>query len=470
MKKIAPLLSIVFTVYLGFGQQMVLPKGKVIDSLKIHDSIPGTYSLYLPKNFETSKKWPLLFVFDFDGEPECLTASFVPAVEEEGYVLATLALSDTVSLTNNMIKTGKALERVAKTLPINTSRIYTSGKNSGARYASLTPIFLKGVQGIISINASIVNTELLNAKKPFHYVGVVQEDSYVYSEMLGTQKVLNRYKFPNQVLIVDKEENDLAKPYLKKAMQIFTLSAMGKGWTIKDSVYIENLYQKDVLKVSQLKAKGQLILAEQYLKELFSIYGIHKNLDSLRGVQRELRKDRTFKAMKRAENSTFFKESLLKEDFAYYMDEDVRTHNFNNLGWWNYQMNEIDKFINGPNIHEKKMGNRLKGYVNALAEDTIDLVSSEELVDEDALAFLYMLKTLTAPQDFDYYLNIISLSAKNEDFGTSLFYLEEALKKGFKDTEKLYGLENTALLRINPKFNSLMAKYLKESRYEINEE
>ena len=133
-------------------------------------------------------------------------------------------------------------------------------------------------------------------------------------------------------------------------------------------------------------------------------------------------------------------------------------------------MTEIDKFVNGTNVHEKKMGNRLSGYVNALVEDNIDMVKSEELIDEDALAFLYMLKTISEPQNFDFYLKLISLSAKNEDYGTALFYLEEAFKKGFKDKDKLYGLKDTALLRINPEFNKLVFKYLKDARYEIIEE
>jgi hypothetical protein len=45
--------------------------------------------------------------------------------------------------------------------------------------------------------------------------------------------------------------------------------------------------------------------------------------------------------------------------------------------------------------------------------------------------------------------------------------LEELLKNGFKDKTALYSLEHTALLRITPEFNELVAKYLKEPRYEI---
>ena len=95
---------------------------------------------------------------------------------------------------------------------------------------------------------------------------------------------------------------------------------------------------------------------------------------------------------------------------------------------------------------------------------------AEEKIDEDALTFLWMLKTITEPKNPEFYLKVISISAKNEDFGTALFYLEELLKTGFKDKQKLYSLEHTALFKITPEFNKTISKYLSDARYEVIEE
>ena len=81
-----------------------------------------------------------------------------------------------------------------------------------------------------------------------------------------------------------------------------------------------------------------------------------------------------------------------------------------------------------------------------------------------------MVKTITAPKVFDSYLKIISDSAKYEDFGTALFYLEELLKNGYKDKSVLYSLEHTALLRITPEYNKIIDTYLNDARYDIIEE
>lgn len=469
-KKLALLFLAVVCLQSAFSQQLVLKKGIILDNLQVQDSLPDRFSLYLPTQFSTTKHWPLLVIFDLQGKEKQALSMFVQAAEQEGYILAAPQVFDSISLSNNILKAGRTIQKVLELLPIQKSRIFTAGADSGARFANLVPIFIKDVSGVISIGAPISNADLLNVKRPFHFVGIVDKKNYNYAPMLATEKVLDRFRFPNQILIYEEGKDWPPLPYLKKSLQLFSLSSMARGAATKDTAYIEAAYQEDLIKVNRLKNSGKLMKAEQFLGELMSVYGAHKNLDSLRLVQRDVRRDKLFRAQKRAENAAFLKESLLKEDFQYYMEEDLVTHNFNNLGWWNYQRSEIEKFMNSANPSEKEMGYRLLGYVNALAEDNIDLVNAEELIDEDALAFLYMLKTILEPENFDFYMKVISLSSKNEDFGTALFYLEEALKKGFSDRELLYNLEHTALLRIDPKFNKLVSEYLKDARYNIKEE
>jgi hypothetical protein len=452
-----------------YAQKMVLKKGEIIENLMVNDSLKSTFSLYLPTNFNTDAQWPLLMVFDVNGKEKQALSMFVLAAEKEGYVLAAPKMLDTLSLTNNMLLTGKTIEEVVNILPIRKGRVYAAGESSGGRFATLVPIFIPGVKGAISIGSSLANRELLNIRSPFHFIGMVSKDNFEYTSMLTDTKLLDKMKFPNQMLLYDEPKDWPGVEYLEKGMQLFTLDAMGRNLIPKDSSYINNAYKEDLAKVNHLQSIGDLLWAEQYMTEMMSIYGAHKNLDSLRLVQKELRKDKQFRVMGRNENSAFLKESLLKEDFQYYMEEDVYTYNFNNLGWWNHQMGEIQKYKNATDPFEKEMGHRLLGFVNALAEDNIDLIQNNDVIDEDALAFLYMLKTILEPDNFEYYLKTISLSAKNEDFGTSLFYLEEALKKGFKDKEKLYSLEGTALFRITPEFNELVSKYLKDALYEIDE-
>ena len=164
------------------------------------------------------------------------------------------------------------------------------------------------------------------------------------------------------------------------------------------------------------------------------------------------------------------KESFVRDDYGYYLEEDILTYNFNNLGWWKFQMDELDKLDKSKDVFEQQMASRLRGFINALIYDNINIILGEKSVDTQALSFLHMLKTITDPSNYEYYLKIISNSAQREDYGTALFYLEELLKNGYTDKKALYDLEHTALLRITPEFNAVVDEYLKEARYEFIKE
>ena len=258
--------------------------------------------------------------------------------------------------------------------------------------------------------------------------------------------------------------------YLEKALEIFNLSAMAKGQLEKDEVYINETYAQNLEEIDRLIRSNKLIQADNVLDEVIAVYRVLKDSDSLKRIKRELNKNKLFKTMTRNENNTLMKESFIKEDYVYYLEEDLATYNYNNLGWWIYQMGELKKYDNSKIEAEREMGKRLLGYVNALIEDNLDIVNSGSQVDHEVLSLLWMLKTITEPADYSYYLKIIANSAQMEDYGTSLFYLEELLKKGYTDKAELYSLENTALLRITPEFNEIVAKYLKDARYDIIEE
>lgn len=441
-----------------------------MDSLKIHDSIPQTYALFLPENFELKGKWPLLAVMNTSGKAKQEMATFVPAANHFGYVVAAPnAIHDSLSLSENMLRTKTLMDHLINLLPLNKSRVYTAGFEDSGRFANLVPIFIKDVEGTISINAAIANVELLNAKNPFQFVGVVDKKNYNYPMLLKDEKVLNGFKFPNSIL-VGTPSMDNVQRRIFQSISHFELLAMSRGNAAKDSILIEELYQMDIAYIEELLAKKEYLIANRVMAETLNSYRTLRNTDSLRERKRALKRDRGFRLQKREEEGALFKEILLREDFAFYLEEDVLTYNFNNLGWWNYQKTQIDKYINGTSKAEREMGHRLNGYVNALIEDNIDLVNSQKVVDEEALVFLYMLKTIIIPKDFDNYLKVASVASKNEDFGTALFYLEEALKKGFTSKEQLYTIPNTALLRITPEFNTLVKKYFNDARYKIKDE
>ncbi|WP_149304863.1 alpha/beta hydrolase [Pareuzebyella sediminis] len=470
MKRIFTVLAVGIALSVS-GQQMTLKKGLIIDSLPVNDSISETFSLYLPTNFEVSKVWPVLFVFDMQGRGKQALSMFAKAAEEQGYVLASSNnLQDSVPLSKNLLVTSRMFDAVFSLIPIHKKRIYTGGFSHGGRFSTLVPTFVNSIAGVLACGATLGNIDVLSSRNPFHFVGIVGNSDYNYPQVLVAKKVLDRMKFPNEVLIFEGGQTWPPPVDISNALEVFTLEAMARGHIPKDSMFVQNKYQKDLAYVNELYTNNMPLLADNLLGEMLEIYRPFKDTDSIKDSRKTLRKSRLFKTRSREQNALFFKEELIKEDYEYYLEEDVITYNYNNLGWWNYQMEELQKFQKSPNILQQQMGRRLEGYIKALVADNIDAIKATAPQDTEALNFLWMLNTIIDPQAYENYLKIISYNAKIDDYGTALFYLEELLKNGYADRLKLYNLEDTALLRITPEFNEIVEKYLEKARYDIIEE
>lgn len=453
------------------AQEMTLKKGLIMDSLSVNDTISETFSLYLPTHFDVSKPWPILFVFDMQGRGKQALSMFATEAEEHGYVLAASNnLQDSLPLSKNIMITSRLFDAVFSMFPIHRNRIYTGGYSHGGRFSTLVPTFLKNVTGVLVCGATLGNIDVLSRKNPFHIISIVGNSDYTYPEMLAAEDLLDRIKFPNEVLVFEGGQTWPPPSDISNAFGIFTLEAMARGYIPMDSTFVNDKYQRDLAYVNELYTNERPLLADNLLGEMLEIYRPFRETDSIKDSRRTLRKSRLFKIRNRDQNALFFKEELIKEDYDYYLEEDILTYNYNNLGWWNYQMEELQKFQKSGKILEQQMGRRLEGYVKALVADNIDLYKAASPVDEEALNFLWMLNTVIDPKAYENYLQIISYNAKIDDYGTAFFYLEELLKNGYTDRAKLYNLENTALLRITPEFNEIVAKYLKEARYDIIDE
>ena len=470
-KPFLPLLVCVAMSAMMSAQQLTFRKGTITDSVAVSDSIPESFSVYLPSNFNGQEQWPVIFVYDLKGRARQALGIFREAAEQEGFLLAASnSVSDTLSITDNILVTQRMINRVNALFPIQHSRMYSAGKGRAAQIATLVPFFIREVSGAISLGSGIPNTEVLDSRYPYYFLGIVGIGDFNYSDMLDGQEVMDRKQFPNTLVVTDGGPEWPGPEMLRTAIELMNVRAMKGGKMDKDPQLAGVYFDRMLAEAARLKGSGQLYLAYNHMEAIRAAFEGLVDVDSLEDQIDQLRKDKQYRLQRRNENGQLYQETIKRDELAYYLEEDVATYNFQNLGWWVNQMEELEKRTADTDPAARNMAFRLKGFLNAMIEDDIDEISLQKQRDEEALMFLWMLKTVTEPGAFEYYIKIISLSAKYEDYGTSLFYLEELLKNGFTDKAKLYSIENTALLRITPEFNAIVGKYLEGARYDPIEE
>ena len=205
-----------------------------------------------------------------------------------------------------------------------------------------------------------------------------------------------------------------------------------------------------------MNADALLDLMEEKYKSFIS-------LTEIRTKQDQLARSRNYTQQKREQQVITEKEARLMDDFIFYLEEDIRTANFENLGWWNYQKNQLDSLAQRNNA-EAKMALRLKDFINEYVWiKRRDLKKKRTPLESKLVA--NMIQTIFDPHAYEAYRNIISLSAQDSDFPTAYFYLEEMLKHGYTNIENLYNIEGTLGLRLTPQYNEIIEKYLGTSKF-----
>lgn len=450
------------------AQGLALKKGIVMDSLPVNDSIARQIMLYLPQDFDTGQKWPVLFLCDAEGDRNKKLRYLKAAADKNGYIIASSgALRDSLSLTDKILTISKTFDELKDLLPLDLDRVYTIGYDTGGQLATIVPSMLRGVNGVLSVASSPGNLDLINPKEPFDYVGVMGRGDYQYIYQLQSEAALDLLKIANYTLYHPEGHQWPDLMYLDLGMQMLTLMGIKRAAIPRDDMVIQSAYTDYQNAILELEQSGQWILAYHYSEQGESLFKALRDTDWFKDRRKSIRKSKLYKNQKREWDAVRVNELMLAGDYMFYLEEDVLSFNLDNLGWWNYQMGKITKYKESDKREEQLLGERLDGYLNALVEEYLELSAQEPNPDYDGLILLNMLKTITAPEDYEHYLQVISLTAKYNDFGTSNYYLEALLKKGYTDADNLYNLPHTGLLRISPEYNALIAQYLGEARYAI---
>ena len=325
MKKLLLVLTLSVS-FLSSAQQLILRKGAIMESIAVNDTVAENFALYLPTKFEISKAWPVVFVYDMQGRGEMVLRMLLGAAEKNNYILvASNNVNDSLSLTQNVLISKRMFNTVFNLFNIQKDRVYTAGFDSGARIASVMPTFLNQIRGVISCGSTVGNKEVLSSKNPFHFVGVVGNEDFNYPEMVKMEKLFDLMKFPNQTLVFDGGHKWPSQQLLSRALELFDLSAMVKKVIPVDTTFINESYDRRLLDINELISKNKAVQAYTELDEIMEVYKPFKNVDSLKVSRKILKRGAAYKTQNRSLNTWLFKESFIKDEYDYYLEEDILT-------------------------------------------------------------------------------------------------------------------------------------------------
>src|SRR5215467_10261976 len=130
--------------------------GAVHASVAVAADPSYSYALYLPSAYSSSKRWPLLLVFDPFARGEVSVKLFHEAAEKYGFIVIGSNNSRNFQDPSNAIRLlgTDVKERYA----VDPRRIYVAGLSGGARVASSIALACKScIAGVIANGAGLPN-------------------------------------------------------------------------------------------------------------------------------------------------------------------------------------------------------------------------------------------------------------------------------------------------------------------------
>lgn len=440
--------------------QSTIATGVVVPKVQMDATTSETYAIYLPRAYDASQKYPTVFIFNTLENTASVVQQFTIGAELTQSIIvgANYMMSDSLNVA--LKQSEKIINTVFDQFSVDPDKIILAGFNNGALIASTSAHLSEDVYGVIAVGDVFIDRKLLKKKnKPVRFSILSSNEGKKFYKLAAYE---NGYGLKD--IVHGYYEYDRTgwpqSGYLSASLTNILLSDATPDETV------EAYYKSEMEFARKLVAQEQYILAYDYTAALKAKYKKRLDIKEQKELFKYIRGSKFYRIKRLRETTVRNNENFLLQDFNYYLTEDSNNAFFDNLGWWSYQMDELDLKVDSTatSKEERKSALRLRNFLIGATEEKSDLLALNNGSDEQLL-FINVLRTLVDPLNKDAYRQAISLSAKEGDYNAALFYLEELMKTGYNDYEEAYTIENTISLRTGPEFNEIIKAYFGKSKY-----
>jgi len=257
--------------------------GRVADTVRAAGDSTQTYALYLPSRYDTSRRWPVLFLMDPRGRGLLPLELFRAAAERYGYIVMSSyqTQSDGPIAPNDKAVNAMLLDAQTR-FTIDTLRLYFAGFSGTGRlawyYGYEIPTY---VAGLIEVGAGLPEPELLlrrmlgNKPTPFAVFLSTGLTDFNYDEVLALDSKLEGFGVRHHLETFNGGHSWPPDSVCMDALMWMQLQAMRDRRLTIDRRWLDSLFTNavdHVGKLTQTNPYAASILYEQ-LKSDFA--GLH---------------------------------------------------------------------------------------------------------------------------------------------------------------------------------------------------
>jgi hypothetical protein len=426
-------------------------KAEVLDQIAIKAKPAETYALYLPSNYDVSKKYPVIITFDPHADGKLPVSKYKDLAEKYGYILVGSNVSKNgIPWTESSYIANNVYTDVLQRFSIDSQRVYLMGFSGGARVANGATIIHAGIAGVICCGAAYPAINSENPRNNYVYLGIVGLNDFNYSEMRKYDLIdLAGHNLKHGLVTFDGKHEWPPVEVMNEGFLYFEFQNMRKDLKSKNDALINTYYQPRVKMLDSLMAAKSSYQAYQLCRQTINFYDAMVDLKPFYDAYKLLKKDPAVDKGLQQEEQLMQDEDRAKQQYTQFFQT-------KDISWWQKETITLTQKAAGKDIAERQKANRMLAYFSLVAYmQTGGALSQNNIPVAEKFSQIYLIVDPTNSEA--HYLNAV-LKAKQNNSAEAIAALNKAIENGFVDKARLQNDPAFTSLKSEKKFEEVTSK------------
>jgi len=335
-------------------------KGKIIPKVTCQKDQSVTYALYLPNDYTTAHKFPVIIAFDPHSKGNLPLEKYKSLADKYGCIL--MGSNDSKNgqdMNTTEAITDALLSETTGRYSIDQERIYVMGFSGGARVAAILGFYQGGVAGVIGCGAGLPAINQPVRFKP-DYISIVGNADFNMNELINLDKQLDQSNFTHALILFDGKHDWPPVDIMENAFIWNEFCSMRKDLVQKnDSMILGFVHSMEKI-INNDKETGNILAEHDHLVNLIRFVNGLSPVEHLQKSLAEVENSSAFKMQQRQLNQQTGKEM---------QEQQSLNDNFfpKDIGWWKKKISNYELRIRqGKDSSDVRMYKRLKSYLSLL--------------------------------------------------------------------------------------------------------
>ena len=416
-----------------------------------------TYAVYLPSSYTPAKHWPIIYFFDPAGHGRRPLDLYKDIAETYGYIF--VGSNNSRNFSSNPAESVNALWLdTHQRLAVDEHRVYASGFSGGARVAGAMALSCPQCQlaGVIAHGAGYPTSRADSNDKLLYFFAVGNRD-FNWPEVMMIRRHREEHGQPYRVRVFNGSHEWAPPEVMDDAVQWLTLKSMQSGVLPRDPAFVDKRSQQIRFELVSARNANDAIGQLNAYRSLVSDFAGLKPVD---GFEKDLAV---------LEQSALLKQALKAEkqqiDGQFSLERDI----------WPKLRNYVEGDTDDPNalrLEIVRTMSALKKQADHMKDENQRLVYARAYEDlrvqgiengQQELEAKHFAKAETCFQlmseisdDPWPHLLLAETHALSGNFKQAIRELEDAVRRGLKDSEMLDSDPRLQVLKSEPGFQNLI--------------